>query len=250
MPPRPSLCRRLLWYATRPVTVLLVIALAVALMIGLHRRAHLAAQAAARRVECTHDQQLAARIDDGPITAGTRQVTVLGDGIAEGVGLAQPREQSWPARLGRVEHWAVTVDARAEAGYRSGGYCGHQSVTDRATLVAAGQPDMVIVEAGLSDGALLADKSVSTTTLATSVRRVLYRLRTVGTVVVVGVSPRDKDGGVVNQVLQKVVQRHGVVWVPATAWAGADPNPNDTLSAAGNAGLASRLAATLGGIGS
>lgn len=120
------------------------------------------------------------RHDQDPVTRGPSTMTVLGDSFAQGVGLADPRSQSWPTLVGRALNRTTTVNAVGSTGFANPGFCGGQDYPARIQQVITSRPATVVVQGGLND------LTLSEQRVRDGARAVLEGLRSVPTVLVVG----------------------------------------------------------------
>lgn len=209
--------RNALRLLTTPTAIVLIVAMAAALAIGLWRRHDLHIAAHRRLADCHIDRKL----QEGQVTKGSTTVAVLGDGLADGYGLPGGPKQAWPALVGTQRHWTTMVNGVADSGYVAGGYCGHQRFSYRLAQVLALHPSVVIVEGGTGDIASSTKKDFRDR-FVKAARHVLGQLKTVPHVVVVGPLPTSStpsaEEQLVDTALSKIAATKGETYVSALQW--------------------------------
>lgn len=84
---------------------------------------------------------------DGPVihvSDANPTVAVIGDSYTAGDGLPD-RSKGWARSVG------TDLDGIGMTGFTNGGYCGHQTFSERIDNVLATKPDTLIVQGGLND---------------------------------------------------------------------------------------------------
>lgn len=156
------------------------------------------------------------RHDQDPVTRGSSTMAVLGDSFAQGVGLADPRAQSWPTLAGRALNRTTIVNAVGSTGFANPGFCGGQDYSTRIRQVLATRPTTVVVQGGLNDSTL-GEQRLRGGALAT-----LKGLRGVPTVLVVGptASPATDRAKVerVDAILRDVAEAERRPYLSALDW--------------------------------
>jgi len=80
---------------------------------------------------------------------GVVRVTFLGTSLTEGLGLAQPAVEAWPARIGELADSAAIAVEILNAGI--GGETSAGALA-RVDWVLQGEPDVLVIETGANDG--------------------------------------------------------------------------------------------------
>ena len=185
------------------------------------------------------------RHDDDPVTIGRTTAVVLGDSYAQGLGLPDPRAQSWPALVGKDRDWTTYVNAVGATGFVNGGFCGNEQFAARLEAVLGRQPQIVVVQGGLNDSYLDA------TTVGAAAGALLDRLGEVPTVIVVGPTVpsagRAQPIGQLDAALRIVTAAHHRRYVSALSWAFSYQSDHIHPTVDGHRDYAAQLEAVLKG---
>ncbi|GLZ51769.1 hypothetical protein Acsp07_13860 [Actinomycetospora sp. NBRC 106378] len=158
----------------------------------------------------------ARRDDTVPVSTGGPTAVVLGDSLAEGSTLPDPKAEAFPAAVGRAWGTTTWVDAIDGTGFVNPGYCGNQTYADRVGAVLARAPRLVVVEGGLND------RLRPPAEVGAAITDLLGRLRGVPAVVVIGpvVPPvaSPDDVARLDGVLRAATAAAERTYVPALDW--------------------------------